>query len=215
VTAIATPARLRPGRVERPAAAVAGRHRMARRSPLARIGSALATLLFVSALGALLFMTVGPRVFHYRTATMLTGSMAPGIKPGDVVIDTRETAADVKVGQIITYHIPVQDHRVESHRVVWLHRDKAGNILMRTKGDANSAPDPWTAQLSSPTVWRVRAVVPMAGTVIRALRTPIVHTLLVLVLPIALVGWLLIAIWAPGKGAAKGAANSDEASTTE
>lgn len=164
-----------------------------------RLASLLATVLLVTAVVALLGVTVAPRVFHYRTATMLTGSMAPHIKPGDVIVDTQEPAADVKIGQIITYHIPVDDHRVESHRVVWVGHDSHGRVLIRTQGDANSGADPWTARLDSAKVWQVRTVVPMAGTVIRALRTPWVHILLVLVLPALLIFALLVMIWAPGE----------------
>ena len=106
-------------------------------------------------------MTVGPRVLHYRTATMLTGSMVPTINPGDVIVDIEEPATDLKVGQIISYHIPVDDHRVESHRVTWTHITKDGAVEFRTKGDANNGADPWTAR-SAPgsSVWTVKTVLP-------------------------------------------------------
>ena len=179
-----------------------GRHRRAAqpappRTLRARALRALASLLFVSSLLLLLAMTVGPRVFGYRTATMLTGSMAPAISPGDVIVDTRVPATSVRVGQIITYHIPVQDHRVESHRVVWVGRSADGAVVVRTRGDANTADDPWSARLDEQTIWRVRSVVPFAGTVIRALRTPAVHVLLTAVLPALFLGWLLLSIWRP------------------
>lgn len=176
-----------------------GRHRARTRSIGARLVSWVTTLLFVVALFALLAMSVGPRVFGYRTATMLTGSMAPGIEPGDVVVDTQEPVSQVAIGQIITYHIPVEDHRVESHRVVWVGHDSTGHVLIRTKGDANPIADPWTATLGDGPVWRVRGVVPMAGKAIRALRAPIVHTTLVLVVPGLLLISLLFAIWSPAK----------------
>lgn len=169
----------------------------AARSVPGRMLSALATLTLILGALALLFMTVAPRVFHYRTATMLTGSMAPGIKPGDIIVDTLEPTSAVAVGQIITYHIPVDDHRVESHRVIWVGHDKDGAVLFRTKGDANDGPDPWTARADSAQMWRVRGVVPVVGTVIRALRQPLVHVLLAEVLPVLLVLWLLIGIWRP------------------
>lgn len=183
----------------RPAAArpARGRHRVDTRSGLRRAGSAVATLMFVLALLTLLGMTVGPRVLGYRTATMLTGSMAPGIEPGDLVVDTSEPVSEVAVGQIITYQIPVEDHRVESHRVIWLGHDPAGHVLIRTQGDANPIADPWTAQLGSGPVWRVRGVVPLAGSAIRTLRRPIVHSALVVVLPAVLVLGLLVSIWSP------------------
>ncbi|HEY1487607.1 MAG TPA: S26 family signal peptidase, partial [Micromonosporaceae bacterium] len=80
------------------------------KSVAGRIASTLTALLLAAAALVLLLVTVGPRVFHYHTATMLTGSMYPTIKPGDVIVDTQEPVHDVAIGQIITYHIPVDDH---------------------------------------------------------------------------------------------------------
>lgn len=121
---------------------------------------------------------VGPHILPYRTMTMLTGSMVPTVRPGDVVVDTPEPARDLRIGQIVTYHIPVLDHHVESHRIVSLHRHD-GAITFVTKGDANSGPDPWTAKVpENATMWRVRGVVPGLGAAIRLLRQPVVGFIL-------------------------------------
>ena len=48
----------------------------------------LGNLLLLLCLAVFLLVAVGPHVFGYRTATMLTGSMEPGIMPGDVVVTT-------------------------------------------------------------------------------------------------------------------------------
>jgi signal peptidase I len=157
----------------------------------------LGTLVLTCAVLLLAAMTIGPRLLHYRTATMLTGSMSPGIVPGDIIVDTPEHAADIKVGQIITYQIPVDDHRVESHRVIWVHHNRDGSALFRTQGDANDGADPWTAKAQGTTVWRVRGVVPAAGAVIRFLRQPVVSLALTRVLPIVIVACLLVSIWRP------------------
>jgi len=157
---------------------------------------ALSTLLVVGAALVLAAMTVGPRVFHYRTATMLTGSMVPTINPGDVIVDVRESAADIRVGQIITYQIPVEDHRVESHRVIWFRHLPDGAVLFRTKGDANNGADPWTARAGAgQDIWRVRTVLPVVGNVIRFLRQPAAQLALTRLLPILLLGSVLVSIW--------------------
>ena len=44
-------------------------------------------------------------------------------------------------------------------------------------------------------------MIPAAGTVIRALRQPLVHLVLVGALPAVLVVWLLVAIWRPNRSA--------------
>jgi signal peptidase I len=161
----------------------------------------LSGLLLGLAAFALLAVTVGPRLLHYRTATMLTASMSPAIHPGDVIIDTPLALSDVRVGQVLTYHIPVDDHRVLSHRVIAVQRPGPGIVNVQTKGDANSAPDPWTATLSGNSVWQVRLVVPKAGTAIRTLRIPLVHTLLTGAVPGLGLCWLLLGIWRPARPA--------------
>jgi len=144
------------------------------RSRLRRLVGVLIDLGLVGCLLVFVLLAVGPHLLGYRTSTMLTGSMEPGISAGDVVVTTAEPAADVEVGDVITYQIPIEDHRVETHRVVEvLHGD--GSIAIRTKGDANDNADPWTATLQDDEVWEVRAVVPELGTAIRVLRAPVVQ----------------------------------------
>jgi signal peptidase I len=164
---------------------------------LRRLARLLSTLLLGLAVVGLLSVTLGPRLLNYRTATMLTGSMSPVIRSGDVIVDTPLALGDVRVGQLLTYSIPVDDHRVISHRVIEVSRPEVGTVNIRTKGDANSAADPWTATLRGSTVWQVRAVVPKAGTVIRAMRTPLVHRVLTGAVPVLVVCWLLLGIWRP------------------
>ena len=129
-------------------------------------------------LGIALFvgLAVGPHVFGYRTVTMLTGSMSPGINPGDVVVTVPKLASELEVGDIITYQIPIEDHRVETHRVTEVARNDGGAVEFRTKGDANEGVDPWTAVIrGTDTVWETRQVVPHLGTAIRSLRSPIIQ----------------------------------------
>ena len=152
-----------------------------------------------TALLAFAVLAVGPHVFGYRTLTMLTGSMAPVIDPGDVTIVTPINTADITPGMIITYHIPVGDHALISHRVLSVTHDAAGAVTIQTKGDANSAPDPWKATLSGSTGYQVRAVIPVIGHVIRALRTPVVAQALLYGAPTLLAGWVLLSIWMPAR----------------
>ena len=91
----------------------------------------------------------------------------------------------MRVGQVISYHIPVGDHHVQSHRVIKVVRGGA-HPLVRTKGDANAAADPWTARLNGDTAWQVRAVVPKAGWAIVWLRTPAIRRLAIFAVPLLL-----------------------------
>lgn len=145
------------------------------RRRLRRLVHALTSLLLALCAVVFLFLAVGPHLLGYRTATMLTGSMEPGIAPGDVVVTVPRPAADVQVGDVISYHIPVEDHRVETHRVTEVVRGADGSVAVRTQGDDNQDVDPWLATLEGGTVWEMQAVVPQVGAAIRVLRAPAVQ----------------------------------------
>jgi signal peptidase I len=146
---------------------------------------------------AFAFLAVGPHVLGYRTMTMLTGSMAPEINPGDVTVVTPLAVSDVTEGMVITYHMPVGDHSLVTHRVISVEEGPGGTVNVQTKGDANDAADPWTATLQGDTAYRVRAVVPELGHLIEALRTPVVAQVLLYGAPALLAGWVLLSIWRP------------------
>lgn len=165
------------------------------RRVMARVVSVTGTVLVIGAILAFLFLAVGPRFLGYQTATMLTGSMAPSIVPGDVVVTTQQPVAGVRVGDVISYHIPVEDHRVETHRVIEVITNDDGTTAVRTKGDANEAVDPWVATLDGDYVYEQAFIIPGIGEVIRTLRTPIVSTILVYGAPAVLVVGLLTMIW--------------------
>jgi len=155
-------------------------------------------------------LAVGPHVLGYRTMTMLTGSMAPKINPGDVTIVTPIKVSDVTEGMVITYHRPIEDHSLVTHRVISVQKAANGTVTVQTKGDANEAADPWTATLNGDTAYRVRGVVPMLGHLIEALRAPVVTQALLYGAPTLLVGWLLLTIWRPARDAET---DEDDAST--
>lgn len=143
---------------------------------------------------ALLALGVVPRAGWYRPVTVLSGSMKPTFAPGDMVIVTPEPIRNVRVGQIISYRIPVGDHHVQSHRIVKIVRGGAHPIV-RTKGDANNTVDPWNAELHGTTVWRVRGVVPKLGWAVFWFRSPLMHSLTVLLAPLLLALLGVMQIW--------------------
>ncbi|HEY0401093.1 MAG TPA: signal peptidase I [Blastococcus sp.] len=150
-------------------------------------------------LAALTFalLAVGPHVLGYRTMTMLTASMAPEINPGDVTIVTPVAVSEVTEGMVITYHRPIEDHSLVTHRIISVETAPDGTVSVQTKGDANQAADPWTATLEGDTAYQVRAVIPELGHLIQALRAPVVTQALLYGAPALLVGWLLLTIWRP------------------
>lgn len=160
-----------------------------------RITSWATTALIVAAVAVFVFLAIGPRILGYQTVTMLTGSMSPGINPGDVVVSMPAAVSELAIGDIITYHIPVEDQRVETHRIVERTVTEDGRTEVRTKGDANSHADPWLATLQGQTVYRHAATIPHLGTAIRALRAPAVSMTLMYAVPGLLVAGVLASIW--------------------
>ncbi len=162
----------------------------------ARIASHVASALLVCALLIAAVLVVGPRTGAYRTLTILSGSMEPRFGAGDMVIATPAPTSSVRVGDVITYEAPIKDRPVVTHRVVRV--DSSGRQpVVVTRGDANTADDPWRARLTSDTIWRQQAVIPGAGAVIRTLRHEALLKVATYGLPALLVLLVLFDVWKP------------------
>ena len=163
-----------------------------------RVRGVISNLALFGSFAIFALLAVAPCFGTYQTLTVLTNSMRPGLPAGTMVIATPTSSLNVRRGDIIVYQAPIDDHRVVMHRVVgaW-QRDRA--VLIQTKGDANASPDPWLARITGGTVWKIRAAVPFAGSVIVALRSPTAHRLLVFVLPFLFAVIWLRDIWSADK----------------
>lgn len=104
--------------------------------------------LFTLATFALLFVPVILHsVLNVSFSPVLTGSMQPHIKPGDLLITKAAPASTVKVGDIVVLRTS-DNYALYSHRIVKI--DKRGSLLdFTTKGDANPTEDPGVAEVSS------------------------------------------------------------------
>lgn len=175
--------------------------RLAGRNAL-RAAAAL-TAMFVVLVG------VGPLTGLYRTVTVLTGSMAPDMPAGSMAVVRPVPPAALKVGDVVTYQAPIPGQPVVTHRIVEI--DSSGSQpVIRTRGDANAAPDPWAARVTSATAFRRVATIPYLGTVNRALRSGPVHLAFSYLAPLLLLITLLGHIWSPSSiaGAAAGLATT-------
>jgi signal peptidase I len=167
----------------------------------AHLRSALdGTLRALSVLSLLLFafLAIGPHTGLYRPATVLSDSMRPTFSHGDLVITTPEPLDHLRVGQVLSFRIPVGDHRVESHRIVEILASGLAPVV-RTRGDASQAPDPWNAQLTGEKAWVVSAAVPKLGWLIIEMRDPRIRLLALFLAPALLASRLLLQIWLPGR----------------
>ena len=91
---------------------------------------------------ALLVATIAvPKVTGSTPYTVLTGSMRPGMPPGSLVVTRPVQAAQLKVGDAITYQMRSGEPEVVTHRITAVSRTLGGETLFTTQGDANPVPD--------------------------------------------------------------------------
>jgi signal peptidase len=129
-------------------------------SPKKRWTSTVATALLMVIAVLLVGSAALVYVFHPRFDTVLTGSMRPGIQPGDVVVVRPVPTDELKVGDVIAYLPPAHTTPV-LHRIVSI--DSSGLV---TKGDANNVADPWgKVGTDSATTLRLVWVIPKVGLV--------------------------------------------------
>ncbi|MFH1382561.1 MAG: signal peptidase I [Chloroflexota bacterium] len=96
-------------------------------------------LFLVMLTGVTLYMT--PK-FGWRIDGLRSGSMAPELNVGDLVITRPVTPADIAVGDVIIFHYT--GSAAESfviHRVIGIQDNPS--LAFETKGDANAAVDPF------------------------------------------------------------------------
>jgi signal peptidase len=146
-------------------------------------GSAVAFAVFYAA------MVAG----GFRPVAVYSGSMRPTIAVGGLAVDRIIPAKDVRVGDVITFNDPFVKGRMVTHRVVQIIPTPNG-LAYRTKGDANSARDPWTVRLRGK-VGRVAFSLPVAGYVLVYAHTREVRSALIALASILVLVGLLRRIW--------------------
>ena len=114
----------------------------------------LALLVAVLALG------LGLRIAGVAPLLDYSGSMAPAIDAGDVVLARDATAAELRAGQIATIPDPLSG-RLITHRVVSVARD-GDRVTVVTRGDANDGSERWVLRADAP-VGRVVGRIPLLG----------------------------------------------------
>lgn len=101
-------------------------------------------------------------LFHLQLNPVLTGSMRPGIQPGDLVVTIPVEVEDLQAGDVISFFPPGATTAV-IHRLVSLDRREDGTWIT-SQGDANPVADPWgEVRLRGTTAWRHVATVPLVG----------------------------------------------------
>jgi len=105
----------------------------------------LVTFILIVTAGLVAALVVVPKVLGGMSLTVLTGSMRPGIAPGDVVV-TRgvdvASAANLRIGDIITFLPYPDDPTLVTHRIVAKSINSSGTWFT-TQGDDNNTTDSW------------------------------------------------------------------------
>ena len=114
-------------------------------------------------------------------------SMEPSIHIGSAIIVAPVAAADLRVGDVVSLRAG-DDNSLFTHRIVEV-VDQPDGRWIRTKGDANSSPDP-TLVHASAVEGRVQLAIPLAGYLIALLSIPTGVLFL-----IGLAATLLAAVW--------------------
>jgi signal peptidase len=117
--------------------------------------------------------------FGHPVMTVLSGSMAPAIGTGDLIVDTPLTpaqASSLQPGQIISVRDAPAGTAIITHRIVAV-KVAHGAVSYVTKGDANNAPDA-TPRPARDVVGVFRFAVPHGGYVLAALHRPLTLGLL-------------------------------------
>ena len=105
------------------------------------------------AIGAVLVLFIAvlvvvPRFYDGQALTVMSGSMAPAINAGDVIVvrglNPDEVCREIQMGEIITYFPKENDPTLITHRVVDKiagHYPDGTNCRLIPQGDANNTPD--------------------------------------------------------------------------
>ncbi len=91
----------------------------------------------LAVLAGLLFWSVAPAAAGWESAVVLTGSMEPAIRPGDIVVSDPDPGRELMAGNVVVVEAPGRPGHTVVHRVV--ERDANDALILR--GDANATND--------------------------------------------------------------------------
>jgi len=132
---------------------------------------------FIVVVALLLIVSVLPITGNYKVMTVISGSMAPAIKMGSVVIV--KPASDYKIGDVITFGPYSKTKAPTSHRIYDI-KVVDGQPVYITKGDVNNAPDARELQKRD-IVGKVLFSVPFVGYAVDFAKKPMGFALIIVV----------------------------------
>lgn len=138
---------------------------------LAKAGREAGLTVLALAGAVCLLAVLAGALLHSSLVVFRTGSMSPGINPGDIAVVQEVPAASLQPGDVATVQragsvLPV------THRVIAVDSspEDPQKVLLTMKGDANDSPDPVRYDVQS--AKRLVLTVPAVGSWIMRLQTP-------------------------------------------
>lgn len=105
------------------------------------VGTIISWLIIGLIAAVVLAVAVIPRVLGAVPLTVLTGSMTPTYRPGDIVIVQPVPAESLAIGDVVTFQPISDDPRLTTHRIVDIVSQNGTVISVITRGDANNVDD--------------------------------------------------------------------------
>jgi signal peptidase len=134
-------------------------------------------LAFVVMVAILLIFSAFPIAGNYKIFVVQSGSMAPAIKMGSLVIV--KPANDYKIGEVITFGPYSKTKAPTTHRIYDI-KVVNGQPVYITKGDANNAPD--TREITKRDILgKVLFSIPYLGYAVAFAKKPLGFVLIVIV----------------------------------
>ena len=131
----------------------------------------------------------------FRSLVVVSGSMQPLLRPGDLVVDRMISPGDLRIGDVVTFRDPTNPTALVTHRV----RDvqlQGLSYAVTTKGDASNALQRWTIRANG-RLGRVLLRIPVVGRPIFWGRSRFGEVGLLVVPALLLAVSLLAQIWRP------------------
>lgn len=127
--------------------------------------------------GCVVLIAVAPFIVHAapqvvgatQSYVVTSGSMAPAINAGDIVVVDTVEPETIRAGDVITFRRAPGDESPTTHRVIDV-LQSGGELAFQTKGDANEEPDPEPLPANQ-VFGEVIFVIPYLGYVVRFANT--------------------------------------------
>ena len=170
------------------------RPRARRLAAMAAGGLGRAALVLVVAILAATYLP--SLVLGLQRYVLVGRSMEPSIHRGSLVFDEVVPVGALRRGDVVTYVPPGAEHPL-SHRIVSITR-RGGRRVFRMRGDNNRVADPGPVTFRRPVQARVKLAIPYVGWVYIALTAPGLRRWLIAIPALLLALWALGGVWREG-----------------